>query len=479
MVNGDQLDIIKAQFKAWDQDGDGTISYDELEFVMKKIAPTMTDDDIAILMKEIDTDGDGDISFDEFVEWIANPESSKAVDESGAISDFNFSEMLKPLFRLFDRDDGGSISSEEFEECAMMLSNSLAMHEGSDASLLEKHSFANIDADGDGEIDFQEFTKWQSMILKDSGIPKSQLPGLMKSLVESLSMIFEIDEAASSGKDVRNATQALEESIAKVAANATSLFSDKSKVSSVKVAQRTSSWCEPPSGFSLQLLSRKIAAELGVALQGGGEKKGAGRRRGHMQRSSSAEEFSVGGVKICFPGINKGKDEPAKTWFSRVTRINKEGVEEKYVYEWDVGDGKFEWKQTNNEDKCKEAFDALPELVQAYCLLKTQGKMGQTIKWTGVKTAIEEGIAMETFCPGTYDKYEVIMKAEARRLMEEEDEIQDLEDTGADVDACIVMRMMETEMNPIEALVGLIQCGAIELRGNGEAILEEMAAGCA
>ena len=44
----------------------GFIDRDEVRALMKKLAQTLTEEEIDAIMEEVDTDGDGEISFDEF-----------------------------------------------------------------------------------------------------------------------------------------------------------------------------------------------------------------------------------------------------------------------------------------------------------------------------------------------------------------------------------------------------------------------------
>ena len=50
----------------FDTDRSGFIDRDEVRMLMKKLAQTLTDEEIGAIMNEVDTDGDGEISFEEF-----------------------------------------------------------------------------------------------------------------------------------------------------------------------------------------------------------------------------------------------------------------------------------------------------------------------------------------------------------------------------------------------------------------------------
>ena len=57
---------LKEAFKAFDADGDGTMSKDELKKILAKFGQHLTDAEINAAMAKVDTDGDGQIDFNEF-----------------------------------------------------------------------------------------------------------------------------------------------------------------------------------------------------------------------------------------------------------------------------------------------------------------------------------------------------------------------------------------------------------------------------
>jgi Ca2+-binding EF-hand superfamily protein len=57
---------LRDAFNMFDADRSGFIDRDEVRALMKKLAQTLTEDEISAIMEEVDTDGDGEISFEEF-----------------------------------------------------------------------------------------------------------------------------------------------------------------------------------------------------------------------------------------------------------------------------------------------------------------------------------------------------------------------------------------------------------------------------
>lgn len=62
----DSENELKEAFKAFDADGDGTTSKDELKKILAKFGQTLTDAELDAVMAEVDTDGDGEIDYNEF-----------------------------------------------------------------------------------------------------------------------------------------------------------------------------------------------------------------------------------------------------------------------------------------------------------------------------------------------------------------------------------------------------------------------------
>mmetsp|Transcript_23122 Transcript_23122/g.41799 ORF Transcript_23122/g.41799 Transcript_23122/m.41799 type:complete len:473 (-) Transcript_23122:320-1738(-) len=454
-----ELETIKEQFKAWDSDGDGTISMDELKYVMGKLSPDMTEADLELLMKEIDDNGDGVIQFEEFVTWIADPGSSKAMDEQGNFSNFDFKGTLKPLFRIFDKDDGGSISKEEFVECHSMLVNSMKIHpDSSNEDSWGKVDFSSIDSDGSGEIDFDEFCGWMTNILKECGVPKTALPDLMTNIVEALRTIQEIDEAVAAGQSESRVNKALQESVEKVAANARALFTKKK----ASKDEAKSSWCPPPRGFSLQLLARKCAAELGLGL--GGLEAEKEKKAKSKRVSRAASMTATGQVRLCIPDINGGKADPATKWFARVSRTNKEGNDEFFVYEFDATSGKLDWSRNENENAFNNALDALPKDLKVFCLLKTRGLMSESVRWPGIREALLEAADMSLMLESDLDKYGTTLCDMMLEKMQENDEIADIEDMGGDpVEVAMEKMEAEVSLSQLQVLVGLAELGLLDV----------------
>lgn len=95
-------------------------------------------------MSEVDSDGNGFIDYTEFLKASVN--STTLLSR----------ENLAIAFSIFDKDNSGKISAKELK--AILQGNM----ESDDSVWLEVVN--NIDANGDGEIDFEEF---QDIVFKE------------------------------------------------------------------------------------------------------------------------------------------------------------------------------------------------------------------------------------------------------------------------------------------------------------------------
>lgn len=66
----DPEEDLRDAFNMFDADRSGFIDREEVRMLMKKLAQTLTEEEIDAIMEEVDTDGDGEISFDEFRELM-------------------------------------------------------------------------------------------------------------------------------------------------------------------------------------------------------------------------------------------------------------------------------------------------------------------------------------------------------------------------------------------------------------------------
>ncbi len=118
----------------------GTISITELKDVMKRLGQNPTDDELQRMVLSVDDNGDNEIDFQEFLILMSSNKPSKEDPD----------RELRDAFKVFDSDGSGSISRIEMKKLLKRLGQNL-----SDAEL--DAMMDEVDTDGNGEIDFEEF----------------------------------------------------------------------------------------------------------------------------------------------------------------------------------------------------------------------------------------------------------------------------------------------------------------------------------
>mmetsp|Transcript_142102 Transcript_142102/g.258273 ORF Transcript_142102/g.258273 Transcript_142102/m.258273 type:complete len:536 (-) Transcript_142102:82-1689(-) len=139
MSREDLLDLEQA-FMEMDLNGDGTLNAAEFAEGMRRAGIPMTYEEAVDVFEKIDTDGSGAMDYSEFV--AAMMDSSRAGSEN---------DWYK-AFKVFDLDGSGTIERSELRQ---LLSSKEAdkMFGNRDIDKIYKE----LDNDGDGRIDFQEF----------------------------------------------------------------------------------------------------------------------------------------------------------------------------------------------------------------------------------------------------------------------------------------------------------------------------------
>ncbi|KAG6542003.1 hypothetical protein Mapa_016640 [Marchantia paleacea] len=144
---------IKKVFDFFDENKDGLISKEDLRQFMSKLGFKSTDEEISSMVSSVDINGDGSVDFDEFAslyQTMTSEDSSQGLHHCEE-------EDLKEAFNVFDTNDDGFISPTELQAVLM----NLGMNEGTSLSNCEK-MIQNVDADGNGQVDFTEFKKLMS-----------------------------------------------------------------------------------------------------------------------------------------------------------------------------------------------------------------------------------------------------------------------------------------------------------------------------
>jgi calcium-binding protein CML len=134
---------IKHVFDYFDENRDGLISKEDLEHFLGRLGITTTKEEITLMVNSVDANGDGSVDFNEFTSLYQMITNKEEEDED-----------LKDAFHHFDKDDDGFITPSELQEVLVKL----GMGEGSSLTNCQR-MIQNVDADGNGVVDFVEFKK--------------------------------------------------------------------------------------------------------------------------------------------------------------------------------------------------------------------------------------------------------------------------------------------------------------------------------
>ena len=140
LVTKEERTELMKQFIAWDKNGDGVLSKEEIVLGYKNAYGSVDEDEIDNMIKSVDLDGNGVIDYNEFLTCTLNRDK--------IISKAN----LQIAFNTFDKDGSGAISIDEIMLIFKKAINNV------DKSVFEK-MLKDADENGDGEIEFEEFKR--------------------------------------------------------------------------------------------------------------------------------------------------------------------------------------------------------------------------------------------------------------------------------------------------------------------------------
>ncbi|XP_055339593.1 calmodulin-A-like [Paramacrobiotus metropolitanus] len=132
-------------FRIFDKDGDGSITKDELGTVMRNLGQCPSEEELQQMLRDIDFNGDGMFSFEEFVQIMSNMGAI-----GGPTSAEDEARELRDAFKVFDKQGTGYITPSDLRAVLQCMGESLTEDEIDDM-------ISEVDLDGDGRIDFEEF----------------------------------------------------------------------------------------------------------------------------------------------------------------------------------------------------------------------------------------------------------------------------------------------------------------------------------
>lgn len=141
-VDPEQMQVLKRAFDSFDQEKRGAISTDIVATILKMMGQTVNRQILKQVIEEVDVDGSGELEFNEFV-LLATKFMNEEDEE-------DMKKELKEAFRLYDKNGEGFIPTEVLREILKELDDKLTDEELD--GMVEE-----IDADGSGTVDFDEF----------------------------------------------------------------------------------------------------------------------------------------------------------------------------------------------------------------------------------------------------------------------------------------------------------------------------------
>merc|ERR1711981_1301959 len=137
----DKADFRK-NFNLFDKKRTGAIPIGDMGTVLRSLGQNPTEAELAALMEEVDKDKSGTIEFEEFIDLMARTNKTHEQME----------EEIKNAFLTFDADGSGFITREELVETLTTMGDPV------DEETIDG-MIAEADLDGDGKINYAEFTK--------------------------------------------------------------------------------------------------------------------------------------------------------------------------------------------------------------------------------------------------------------------------------------------------------------------------------
>lgn len=197
---------IYSLFKSFDKDGSGSISYDEIEAMVREFGCEVEGMNAAALLLDAFTKGKGSMSYMEFVTNVIGLQPDALREQPGSTTPATpeilnkFNESLKEkvfgnkacrdkAFVLFDKDKGGSITLPEFRR---------GVHEmGLPVSKKQvEQLFREFDQGGTGSLDMMTFTRdLMGMDRQKTAAPKTQFSSRSRGGAPSMPKEFRVPTA--------------------------------------------------------------------------------------------------------------------------------------------------------------------------------------------------------------------------------------------------------------------------------------------
>ncbi|XP_072387180.1 troponin C-like [Diabrotica undecimpunctata] len=141
-LSKEQVALLKNAFDTFDVEKKGSIGTVMIGTILSMLGVQTTEQTLKDIIDEVDEDGSGELEFEEFIIL-----ASRFMVEEDAEA---MQQELKEAFRLYDKEGNGYITTTTLKEILKELDDKIT-NEELDMMIEE------IDADGSGTVDFDEF----------------------------------------------------------------------------------------------------------------------------------------------------------------------------------------------------------------------------------------------------------------------------------------------------------------------------------
>ncbi|VDM98807.1 unnamed protein product [Thelazia callipaeda] len=155
----EELEEYRQVFNMFDTDGSGAIGIDELESAMRNLGLQPEKNELEQIIEEVDQMGNHEIDFHEFCDVMKRMSDKKN----------SWNDVVRECFAVFDRSEVGLISKKDFQYILEELGDIR------DKAVVDE-IFAEADVDGDGVLDYDEFTFMVRNYMVDEDLANCKFP---------------------------------------------------------------------------------------------------------------------------------------------------------------------------------------------------------------------------------------------------------------------------------------------------------------
>ena len=152
MPGGAPKELSRVMFDKFDKDGSGTIDAGEFKFLVYDLGYFLNDTELKTGLQQIDSNGNGSIEYDEFKRWWSGTDRMEKLK----LSDEQLAARQKSVevFQAYDKERKGFIDTKNFPAFYYRLKESGL------TSLGQAECLNDLDGNGDGSIQFNEYMDW-------------------------------------------------------------------------------------------------------------------------------------------------------------------------------------------------------------------------------------------------------------------------------------------------------------------------------